>query len=443
MWRTLWLLRRQTGAIGKLARFRPRLEVLEGRCLPSTLTVLNTADSGPGSLRGEIAAAASVDKIVFDPGLAGQTINLTSGELVINKSLDIEGLGGSPPPVRVSGYGSRAFDITNASTTVTLAHLLISGTAGQGGGIYDAGATVSLVQDFFASCSAVGVDADPNNPGSSAGDAQGGAIYEAGGTLTLTQCSLVGCDAFGGNGSLVFYAPFAPGGNAFGGGIYNAGGALILNGCFTNANQALGGNGTVGGTGAGGLIYDATGATVTISNSTIDGGAVGGFSPAGGSAAFGGAIYQAGGSLSVSGSTVVGAASGSTTAGGLLYLTNSNVSLVSTTLGSGGDIGAVSAKGGGIYMAGGVLSATNCTFASEVLVQEGGLAEGGALYIAAGTATIQNCSFDNDSAIGLNGGEGFGGAIYVAGDGSISISKNTDFVGDTASTAGNNIYFGP
>src|SRR5262249_952225 len=46
--------------------FRPRLEALEDRWLPSTLTVLNNLDSGPGSLRADIAAAQSGDTIVFD-----------------------------------------------------------------------------------------------------------------------------------------------------------------------------------------------------------------------------------------------------------------------------------------------------------------------------------------------------------------------------------------
>ena len=58
--------------------FIPRLESLEDRSLPSTLTVLNNADSGPGSLRDTIAAAAPGDTIVFDNSLNGQTITLTS-----------------------------------------------------------------------------------------------------------------------------------------------------------------------------------------------------------------------------------------------------------------------------------------------------------------------------------------------------------------------------
>src|SRR5947209_9915502 len=70
--------------------YRPRLEALEDRWLPSTLTVLNTADSGAGSLRAEIAAANPGDTIVFAKSV--HTITLAS-ELVINKNLDIEGPG--------------------------------------------------------------------------------------------------------------------------------------------------------------------------------------------------------------------------------------------------------------------------------------------------------------------------------------------------------------
>src|SRR6516164_4918012 len=74
-------------------RFVPWLEGLESRTLLSTFTVLNNADSGDGSLRAMLALASSGDTIDFAPDLTGQTITLTNAELVINKSLDIEGLG--------------------------------------------------------------------------------------------------------------------------------------------------------------------------------------------------------------------------------------------------------------------------------------------------------------------------------------------------------------
>src|SRR6516165_7103032 len=74
-------------------RLVPRLEILEDRTLPSTLTVLNNLDSGAGSLRDAIKNAGSGDTIVFASSLNGQTITLTSGGLAISHSLDIEGPG--------------------------------------------------------------------------------------------------------------------------------------------------------------------------------------------------------------------------------------------------------------------------------------------------------------------------------------------------------------
>src|SRR5262245_33696749 len=74
-------------------RFRPRLEGLEERTVLTTLTVLNTLDKGAGSLRDTIASVKSGDTIVFAPSLDGQTITLTSDQLTINNSLDIEGPG--------------------------------------------------------------------------------------------------------------------------------------------------------------------------------------------------------------------------------------------------------------------------------------------------------------------------------------------------------------
>src|SRR6516165_11021127 len=72
---------------------RLALEALEDRTLPSTLTVLNNHDNGAGSLRAVLADAHAGDTVRFDHHLSGQTITLTSGELVIDKSLEIDGLG--------------------------------------------------------------------------------------------------------------------------------------------------------------------------------------------------------------------------------------------------------------------------------------------------------------------------------------------------------------
>src|SRR5579864_6619988 len=91
--------------------FRPRLERLEDRTVLSTLTVLNNLDKGPGSLRDTITNAKSGDTIVFAPSLDGQMITLTSDQLTINKSLDIEGPGASL--LAVSGNdANRVFNIS-------------------------------------------------------------------------------------------------------------------------------------------------------------------------------------------------------------------------------------------------------------------------------------------------------------------------------------------
>jgi hypothetical protein len=451
-------------------RFRPQLEPLESRWLPSTLTVLNTADNGPGSLRAEIAAAQSGDTIVFDPSLAGQTINLTSGELVINTSLNIEGLGGKNHEVAINDATSRIFDITNPSANVTIANLGFFGQGvevTQGGAIFDGGATLSLVND--------GIGGNAVSLTSTA--AQGGAIYQAGGTLNLTDCQL------GLEGDASSF------GAALGGVIYNAGGVLNITGSAFGAPS--GGIEMFGGvTAAGGYIYDAAGSTVTITKSTFQGSQL--FTDNGGNA-LGGAVYQAGGSLTVSASSFGfnSLDSGGVAAGGAVCIAGGNVSMVNSSVvgnlvynvnGSspacGGGVylaagnlsmtncavsenfavgkpanggaayqaagnltltncafsGNGATDGGAVYQAGGALVATRCTFSNDTAFFSGaGLIEGGALSID-GAATMQNCAFDNNSA-----SAGIGGAIFVAADGTLTLSAST-VTGNSADTAGGGIY---
>ena len=99
-----WLqARKRHGSSRPRPKFNPRLELLDHRLVPSTLTVTNNLDTGvagDGSLRGEIAAAHSGDTVDFDQSLSGQTIelynadalNAVDGELVISKNLTIQGL---------------------------------------------------------------------------------------------------------------------------------------------------------------------------------------------------------------------------------------------------------------------------------------------------------------------------------------------------------------
>ena len=395
--------------------FRPLLEVLEGRDLPSTLTVLNNLDSGAGSLRDTIAHARDADTIVFAPSLSGQTIALTSDDLVINKSLDIEGPGADK--LAVSGSDAvRVFDISEGFT-VTIAGLTITHgrsrggqTTAGGGGILNAGSTLNLAHDLFS----YNVDL-----GSSSGE-QGGAIgnFHKDGILTVTDSTFIGNRADG----TVNQGSFAEGGA-----IYNSpeGSTATVIRCTFVGNQALAGNGAVATNGGnfageanGGALHNEGASTLTVRDSTFIGNqAIGG---SGGSAqknasgyvldtAFGGAIADDdSGALVVSGCTfsynrVIGGSNSTANAtgqgivgfgaGGALGLmgpatvTNSNFDHNQALGGSGNSGGnSVTALGRGV----------------------GGAIQNTAFGASQGTLTVSACTFTNNQAIGGAGNAGAG-----------------------------------
>src|SRR5262245_9037415 len=116
-------------------RYVPRADALEGRTLLSAITVTNANDSGAGSLRQAIIDARDGATIKFSSTLNGDKIILTSGELDINKNLQIAGP--APGELTVSGGGSSAvFVITTDGLNVTISGLTIAdGSATSGAGI--------------------------------------------------------------------------------------------------------------------------------------------------------------------------------------------------------------------------------------------------------------------------------------------------------------------
>src|SRR5262249_7773423 len=183
------------------------------RAFTSSVTVTNTNDSGPGSLRQALADANDGDTIQFDPALNGQTITLTSGELVVADSITISGPGpsllavsrDSQSPnfrilhiqpnhtVAISGLtisNGRLINVSGAGifndqSTVTITNCVISGNATDsapniqcgGGGIYNNGA-LSLIN------STVTGDSVTNT------FAYGGGGILNNGSLTINQCSI-------------------------------------------------------------------------------------------------------------------------------------------------------------------------------------------------------------------------------------------------------------
>jgi hypothetical protein len=263
---------------------------------PTVVTNLN--DSGPGSLREAVTKpkVLSGDTITFASNLTG-TIYLTSGELLPQESITIDGPGQTVVTVaRSFAAGTpnfRIFDIAQ-NVTVTISGLAISNgnSSGQGGGggggILNAGTLVvrdCTIQDNFTAGGAGIANSGTltitrcsfgrnNSPGSVGGglsnssptngtatatvtastffdnvSANGGGIYNDS-ILSLTNCTLSGNTASGD-----------------GGGIYNNGGNVTLLNC-TVANNS--GSSTNSGNGGGG-IGNFTGGAVHIGNTIIAG----------------------------------------------------------------------------------------------------------------------------------------------------------------------------
>ena len=90
----------------------------------ATITVINTNDSGPGSLRQALVDANDGDTINFDSSLNGQRITLTSGELNVDKDVTISGPGAKNLAVDGNAQ-SRVFDV-NPGKTVTIDGLTVA-----------------------------------------------------------------------------------------------------------------------------------------------------------------------------------------------------------------------------------------------------------------------------------------------------------------------------
>jgi hypothetical protein len=242
--------------------FRPRLEVLEGRDLPSTLTVTNNLDNGSkGSLRFEIDKAHNGDTIEFARSLDGRTITLSGSELDVAKSLNIQGPGAGL--LTISGgrsstsHGSRVFAVEQ-NANVTLSGLTITGGAGTalasgglpGGGFrpYDneGGGILNLGTLTVSGCTVSGNYCDPPSASS-----YGGGIYNAG-ALTVSNSTVSGNYA-----TFISDVSLNPPPTNEGGGIYNAG-------TLTVSNTTVSGNFA----GSGGGIYNAgTAAALTVLDS--------------------------------------------------------------------------------------------------------------------------------------------------------------------------------
>src|SRR5262245_14977039 len=100
--------------------FTPLLETLEHRLAPATFTVLNTLDSGAGSLRQAIidanataSSSAGPDVIEFNLSPGVQTIHVAGGLPIISDAVVINGAtgAGGVPLIELRGASAGAWDI--------------------------------------------------------------------------------------------------------------------------------------------------------------------------------------------------------------------------------------------------------------------------------------------------------------------------------------------
>jgi hypothetical protein len=446
-----------------------RLEALEDRRVPATLSVNSAADDGSSAtLRYAVNHAGAGDKIVLK-GAALGGITLSQGELILNQNgLTIQTSSGQ---ATISGGGvSRVVEIA-AGANVTMNNLTITGGdaligdlnnpyEGRGGGIVvDVGGALTMTGCTVTNNNAPSIPntPTPDDPSPFAGGLGGGiADY---GTLTMNNCAVTNNQAlykYGGGIAVFSGAPFSAdlsasltirnstvSGNtaaANGGGITGVSSTVNVISCNVTGNTAT--------LNAGGGLNN-HGGSMTVSHSSVTGNTAG---------TYGGGVTGADNYLAATQTTVPGTltitgsdVSGNTAeyGGGIdnsstLTLNNSTVNYNAAhnspygfDFGFGGGLfneytGTASLKydvlngngagyGGGIESSG-TLSLQGCQLSTNTAGESGGAID------AFGNNTIDTCTLTNNSGV-------YGGAMYVGGTTTIT---NSEISGNTASNAGQN-----
>ncbi|KAB8146024.1 hypothetical protein F8S13_02800 [Chloroflexia bacterium SDU3-3] len=359
------------------------------------MTVLNTNDSGVGSLRQAIADAAAGDTIIFDPSLSGATIRLQNltDSLTINKDLTIDG-SALAAKITISGDTDNNGDgdirvLVIDSATVTLKGLAIAkgNIAAAGGGISNSGALTLVdctVSENTSSADKGGGIASTgpltlinSTVSHNQSDQQGGGIASYAGALSITDSTIADNTVAFSDGGGIWIGP----GNAD---------TIAITRSTIADNMALG---------AGGGIYNDASPKLTIADSSISGNTATG--------AQGGGIY---GSVTLRGSAVVGNQTLASSGGGLHTW---NASIADSTIADNSAAG----DGGGIYLRDNrTLYISGSTLSGN---QAGVSSYGGAILSRPGaTTTVVNSTISGNAA-------GYGGGIQSAAGGSVSLSSVT------------------
>jgi hypothetical protein len=393
------------------------------RLLPSAslITVVNTNDSGAGSLRQAIADATSHGAINFSSAL------FSNGTAIVNLSTVGDGTYG-PSAIRVDNQvtiigpgGTNKLIITRSNTAPAMRLFYVSSPGSLG--LKYITVTNGLAQG------AIGGSGYQRGGGGGGSAGLGGAILNAG-FLDLEYSTLTANLAQGGDGGGTAQ-PWGGDGSGGGGaglsGPGGAGGQVSTGGSGGNPLGGAGGSGTgsgaAGGLGGGG----GGGGSSATSGSGSGPGGLGGLGGGGGgggaynTVGFGGGAGGGGGAAGFGGGgggggggTPDGAIGKGGFAGG-----NGGQANGSGNNGSGG--GGGGGLGGAIFNLGGTVAITNSTLSGNAAVSgAGGLTVssagsgsglGGAIFNHSGVVTILNATVANNRA------DQGGGGIYNLGDG--------------------------
>ncbi|HJW39422.1 MAG TPA: right-handed parallel beta-helix repeat-containing protein, partial [Candidatus Udaeobacter sp.] len=395
----------------------------------ATITVTNTNDSGPGSLRQALTIANDGDTINF--AVTG-TIGLTSGGLLIAKNVTISGPGSNQLSIdgnqavlvfgifpgktaAISGLTIRNAEagagVWNEQGTLTVSNCVV--TSNSYDGLYNHEGTLNVNNCALSGNSGVGL----SNQGGfvtvsscvlSANSYTGLYAYE--GVTTVSNCVVSGNSSGGLVNDVYHHPPNDPIGSPgsmtiadsmisdnSGPGVSNVGGFLmVLDSTLSgnSAGQALDGGGIISGT-----LFK-TPASVTLINSTVSGNSAPGF---------GGGIAVGYWGATIVNSTISGNSAGDSgggLAGSFVTIMNSTISGNSAGDRGGGILGWAdirnstlsgnsASSGGGIYNYGG-LQITN------TILNAGALGEN--IFNQGGTVTSHGYNISSDNGGGyLNG----------------------------------------
>ncbi len=426
-----------------MSKYASSIELLESRIAPAALVVTSVADAGTGTLRDTITGSHAGDVISFAPALMGKVITLTSGEILINHSLTINGPGAGA--LVISGNNaSRIFHIDDGSdsnSTVTLNGLsLVNGKSGSIGGAIDSAENLIITNSVLS-----------GNTSSS----NGGALEEnnvLGAGLLLENTQIVNNSATGAGGGVRFAS----------------GGSFAAIGCFIANN-------TAGDSGGGLSLVEMPGGTgdLYVVNSTISHNSA----PQGGGLAFinyrlgaDGKAHTADDGLALLSGSLVTGNTATTVGGGVLFdagrATVNNSMVKNNAAPQGGGLSTDSATdtllvtgssfqqnratdstklGGGALYLNPSAAATATTISGTVIttsefVGNQTAASGGAIHEDGTALTLNLTSFRQNAAPG-----GLGGALAATAGGAANPAllavTNSEFLANAAGNSGGAVYY--